>query len=256
MTTLNTIQKVQTELDDKVNYLTYLNLGPYKDANVYGLVSYQDKKDPAVWDKIAAARELTGVAPTPVVSLTEEDYKWKDKKILLEKERKLDDFIMRVFRPYENPVNMANLEKIMPDWAERQIKANNDFLDFKREIDTLRIRGPKNIEEFYKLASLDMLPSSQQVPKELINKEAIDYYNSAAARHAALFGTKNDELDQFQKGLYAYGKHQQQLRSMNAVKEDLGYALTGDYEGAQKAVTAGQWRDTGVLKELWKPKTQ
>jgi len=149
----STIEALRREDEKMADALQFIV--PVKhDARYWGPGSYPDKNEINVTEKANYAELLTGQKVKPVVSITEEDIKKLKDKAWKATLWDFDNWVGEYLEPNKNPVNKALLAKIYPEWLERQKAVIENWHDFKKRVETLKITGPKNKEDlflFYRL---------------------------------------------------------------------------------------------------------
>lgn len=126
--------------------------------------TYPDRGEPPVTEKTNYARMLTGVNAMPVINITEEDVQKMKDKAWKSTLWDFDNWVGGYLKPNENPANKALLAKVYPEWLERQKTVIENFHDFKKRVETLKIMGPKNKEDlflFYRMGYPQTVASGQ-----------------------------------------------------------------------------------------------
>lgn len=148
------MKRADGEMNDALQYIVPVSHG----GNMYGFASYNDNKEPAIWEKQNYAKLLTGQNLTPVIDINNNDIQiMKDKRYLAQK-RDFHNYLGELFKPNENPVNAAYLKQICPDYFKDEVQTIDNWHKTHAEIQKLLVTGGKNFEELFTLYRLGYKP--------------------------------------------------------------------------------------------------
>lgn len=218
--TIEALRREDEKMADALQFIV-----PIKHANgLWGPGAYPDKGEINVTEKANYAKLLTGKKVKPVVSITEEDIKKLKDKAWKATLWDFDNWVGEYLEPNKNPVNKALLAKIYPEWLERQKAVIENYHDFKKRVETLKITGPKNKEDLFLFYRLGYPKSTDQGK----NKAFAHYANNEAAP-----GLMDKEMDtkkqqtRFQRGLFNINRRRAVERSTYGYPHSI-FATTPD----------------------------
>jgi hypothetical protein len=197
-------------------------------------------------EKVNYSKILTGQSTTPVISITEEDVqKMKDKtwKATL---WDFDNWVGEYLKPNENPANKALLAKVYPEWLERQKQVIENYHDFKKRVETLKITGPKNKEDlflFYRLGYPDSAVSAQGKDESIAGYAGRDEPPGLGTQVA----DRDNQIITFQRGLFNWNRKENTGRALFAHKHSVFQG------GSEQGWERGDRDDPAYSRHLYAP---
>lgn len=228
----STIAALRKE-DEKMQNAMQFIVPVKHDTGVWGPSTYQHTTMPPISDKITYSRLLTGQEVTPQLQITDEDVKAVKDKEWMATLYDFDNWVGEYLEPNRNPANKALLSKIYPEWLERQKNVIENYHDFKKRVETLKITGPKNKEDLFLFYRLGYPRASDQGRNDGFSV----YANRIDAPALGGLGqnglpTAGDATVNFQRGVFNLNRKRMEGKALYGHKRsifpDTQYIPTGD----------------------------
>lgn len=211
----STIAALRKE-DEKMQNAMQFIVPVKHDATIWGPSTYQHTTMPPISDKITYSRLLTGQEVRPQLQITDEDVKAVKDKEWMATLYDFDNWVGEYLEPNRNPANKALLSRIYPEWLERQKNVIENYHDFKKRVETLKITGPKNKEDlflFYRLGYPRVSPQGQNV-------DFSGYANNVDAPALGILGQNGLPADDttanfnFQRGVFNINRKKMEAKAL------------------------------------------
>lgn len=223
-------------------------------TDTQGPISYEHRRDPELLDKMNYGNILTGKDVQPVVTVTDEDVKVMDEKAWMARLKDFNQWVGHYYKPEANPANKELLSKIYPQWIEMQKKEIDDWHDFKKRYETVKLRGPDGVEDLFLLYNMGWPTEDNAELKDPNLKRAME--TEMAPRMLSKEELKNkektwakDDRDNFYRGVFNSRRLYMQTQAMGKVvgyksgynRERISTDITG-YEPAKLLEAGFHWQ--------------
>jgi hypothetical protein len=198
---INTLKEEDGRIGNSLHFVVGV---PHGDK-MMGPASYEHKKDPELIDKLNYGSMLTGLEPQPVVTVTDEDVAIMEQKAWMAKLKDFNAWVGLVYKPEESPANKDLLSRIYPEWIEMQKKEIDNWHDFKKREETVKLKGPDGVEDLflmYRMGFPGGVPGDASDQRQ-IKDEALE--KSMKTPNAPHYGPRTDawvDPENFQRGIF------------------------------------------------------
>jgi hypothetical protein len=143
--TIATLRREDEKMTNAMQFIVPVSHG----RGLWAPGTYMDTGEAPISEKVTYSQMLTGQNVVPQVQITDEDIQKVRDKTWMATLYDFDNWVGEYLKPNQNPANKALLDKIYPEWLDRQKQVVENYHDMKKRVETLKITGPKNREDLF-----------------------------------------------------------------------------------------------------------